>query len=394
MKVEYQFYGEITIIMKVTILSNSRGGVLYTTIEWAKGLVYRGCDVSVFFLTQSREMLKEIKHLVPSKRLHFYCLTTSNLLLDPQSIIRLFTHDRADVAHINFTSYAPLSVFKKFAFKTPFIYTSRGLPQPWLEPSFLYKIAYSTESALMPLITQASAVVAISNYVKDMLKKRYGLDSEVIYHGIDANKFKPRNKTQSKKQLGYEEEDYIILFVGKLHPYKDPLTLIRAVSKVAERNKKLYLLMVGAGELYEEVKKAVSKLTLWSRVKLIRHVSHEELKLYYDAADLFVLPSVTEALGNVLLEAMASGVPVIASNSGACPEVIGNAGILFHQGDHIDLAEKIMELSDNKELSRSLSNAGLKRVREVFSWEDKINRYLELYKRMAEEFLTSRFRMN
>jgi glycosyltransferase involved in cell wall biosynthesis len=82
----------------------------------------------------------------------------------------------------------------------------------------------------------------------------------------------------------------------------------------------------------------------------------------------------------VLLEAMAFGLPVIASDSGACPEVIRNVGILFNQGDYTDLAEKVITLSFDKRLSKKLAKAGLKRVKEEFCWKDKIDQYWELYR--------------
>jgi len=109
-------------------------------------------------------------------------------------------------------------------------------------------------------------------------------------------------------------------------------------------------------------------------------VDDQMLEMLYDVADVFVLPSVNEAFGMVLLEAMASGLPVIASNSGACPEVVGNAGILFNQGNSTDLAEKIVTLSFDKGLSRKLAKAGQKRVKKVFCWKDKIRQYWELYR--------------
>jgi glycosyltransferase involved in cell wall biosynthesis len=250
-----------------------------------------------------------------------------------------------------------------------------------LQLSLSDKIAYTIEYYLLPLVTsQSSTVVAVSKYVKDMLKKRYNVDSEVIYHGIDANIFKPKNKAQSKRKLGYKEKDFVILSIGKLHPSKDPLTLIKAISKAVEKNASLRLIMIGDGELYEEAKNEIRKRNLSNYTKLLNYVDSEKLHIWYAAADIFVLPSVGEAFGMTLLEAMASGVPVIASNSGACPEVIGNAGILFNQGNYTKLAEKILFLSHEKELSRKLREAGLKRVRQIFSWEDKIDQYLKLYK--------------
>jgi glycosyltransferase involved in cell wall biosynthesis len=364
-------------MMKVTILSNSKGGVFTVTMQWAKGLARKGCDVNIFFLTQS----KEARHLVSSERIHFYYFTTSFFLPNLRALITFLIHDNPDVIHINFAWFGPLAIFKKCMFKTPFIYTLHGLPQPWLEPLLMYKIAYTIEHGLLCFVaSQSSVVVAVSNYVKEMLKKRYGVDSEVIYHGIDADRFKPENKIQSRRELGYKETDFIVLFVGKMHPYKDPLTLIKAISVAVKKNANLHLVMIGDGELYTEVEKEISKLNLSSHVRLFRRVDDQTLEMLYDAADMFVLPSVNEAFGMTLLEAMASGLPVIASNSGACPEVVGNAGIIFNQGDHRDLAEKIMELFHDEELSKKLARASLKRAKETFSWEDKIHHYFRLYK--------------
>jgi len=364
-------------VMKVTILSNSKGGVFTVTMQWAKGLVRKGCDVNIFFLTQS----KETKRLVPSEHIRFHYFIASNFLPNLRAIVAFLIHDQPDVIHMNFAWFAPLSIFKKWAFKTPFIYTLHGIPQPWLEPSLLYKIAYTTEHCLLPFgASRASAVVAVSNYVKEMLKKRYGIDSEVIYHGIDADKFRPKNKTESKRKLGYKEIDFIILFVGKMHPVKDPLTLVRSIYRIVKTNANVYLVMIGVGELYQEVQNEILRLNLLNHVKVLGQVNNVKLRVWYSAADLFVLTSVTEAFGMTLLEAMASGLPIIASNSGACPEVVGSAGISFNQGDYLDLAKKIIELLNNEKMLRRLSNKALKRAK-IFSWEDAINKYWKVYER-------------
>jgi glycosyltransferase involved in cell wall biosynthesis len=165
-----------------------------------------------------------------------------------------------------------------------------------------------------------------------------------------------------------------------MHPCKDPLTLVKAISEVIGKNASLRLIMIGDGELYGEVKNEIRERNLSNYTKLLNHMGRESLKMWYAAADVFALPSVGEAFGMTLLEAMASGTAVIASNSGSCPEVIGNAGIMFSRGNHIELGEKILFLSYDKGLSRKLSENGPKRVKETFSWEDKIERYLKLYR--------------
>jgi glycosyltransferase involved in cell wall biosynthesis len=290
-------------------------------------------------------------------------------------------HDRPDVIHTNFASLGLLAIFKKHVLKIPFIYTLHGVPQPWIEPSLVYKIAYTVEHCLLRFVaSQSSVSVTISNYVKDTLKREYGIDSEVIYHGIDADKFKPKNKTESKRRLGYKKTDFIILFVGKLHPCKDPLILIKSIYEMVKINPNLRLVMAGAGELYEELRTEIHRLNLSRYVELLGFVKHEEMRLWYDAADVYVLTSVNEAFGITLLEAMASGLPVIASKVGACSEIIGNAGILFNQGDHISLARELMTLASDEELSKVLRVKGLERVRKVFSWDDKVDKYWELYR--------------
>lgn len=364
--------------MKVAILSNSKGGVFSYTVNLVQGLTRKGCDITVFFFNQS----KEARRLTDSGHINFKYLTTSSFIPNLGTLIDLIFQDRPDIIHINFASFGLLAIFKKFVFKIPFIYTLHGLPQPWLNPSLTDKIKYTVESLLLPFVaSRASAIVTISNYVKDTLKTKYGLDSKVIYNGINASRLKPIDKKRSKNQLGYTETDFVALFVGKLSPYKDPLTLVEAINKVIKMDKNFHLMMIGTGDLYMEAAREIERLSLSSRVKLLGHVSEEELELCYDAADLFVLPSLNEGFGIVLLEAMASGLPIITSDSGACSEVTGNAGILFNQGDCLDLAEKIMELSRNEELLRKLSNEGLKRV-QSFSLDATTNKYWNLYRKI------------
>lgn len=330
-----------------------------------------------FFLTQS----KETRCLVPSKHMHYHYFITQNFLPNLRSIVTFLVYDRPDIIHTNFASLGLLAIFKRYILRIPFIFTSHGIPESWLQLSFIDKIAYTIEYYLLSFVaSRASAVVAVSGYVKAMLKMRYNINSEVIYHGIDVDKFKRNDKTRSRSKLGYKQTSFITLFVGKMHPYKDPLTLIKSISKAIEKNPNLLLVAVGDGDLYDDVKKEVIRLDLLNYVEILREVSNKKLKILYNVADAFVLPSVSEAFGITLLEAMASGVPVIASNSGACAEVIGNAGLLFDRGNYIELAEKILSLSYDKELSRNLSEAGLKRAKETFSWEDKIDQYLKLYK--------------
>ncbi|MEJ2241190.1 MAG: glycosyltransferase, partial [Candidatus Bathyarchaeota archaeon] len=120
--------------------------------------------------------------------------------------------------------------------------------------------------------------------------------------------------------------------MGKLIPKKSPFTLIQSINYILNKHKDIKLLIVGSGILEESIRCKVKKLGLENYVKFFGYIGKEDLDKCYSAADLFVLPSINEPFGIVLLEAMAFGCPIIASNSGACPEVVGDSGLLFKQG--------------------------------------------------------------
>ena len=367
--------------MKVTILSNSRGGLLSFSTNLATRLVVpstRECKVKIFFLTQP----EKAKRILGPENIHLNYLTTTHFVPNLRTLVDFLFHDRPDILHINFALFWPLAIFKKWVFKIPFILTLHGFPQPWLEPSFVSKIKYILETMSLPIAaSQASAIVVVSNFVKKTIKINYSIDSEVIYNGIETNKFVHMEKNRSKEQMGYEEKDCVILFVGKLHPYKDPFTLIKAFNEARKIDKDLRLIIVGGGELYKEVRDKIEELNIQKIVKIFKQLIEDELMLCYAASDIFVLPSINEAFGIVLLEAMASGLAVIASNSGACPEIIHNSGLLFTQGNHLDLAEKIIKLSSNRKLLERLGKAGISRT-DKFSWEEAAHKYWTLYQRI------------
>jgi len=228
--------------------------------------------------------------------------------------------------------------------------------------------------------SRASKIIVVSNYEQKKLMHNFRLKSEVIHNGIDLSLIKPFDKNWAKKELGLKETDFIILFVGKLIPTKDPLTLIKSIKHASDKCKNIRSIIVGTGELSKKIRSETKRLELEDQIKFFGFIKKEELWKCYSAADLFVLPSVNEAFGIVLLEAMAFGLPIIASDSGACPEVIGKAGILFKQGDYEDLGEKILKMITDFKTRRQLSQLGFKRVNNIFSIEEHIKKHINLYK--------------
>jgi len=117
-------------------------------------------------------------------------------------------------------------------------------------------------------------------------------------------------------------------------------------------------------------------------VSFTGRLTKEELARQYSRAEIAVVPSLYEGFGLPASEAMACGVPVIASSGGALPEVVGNAGILVPPGEPGPLAEAIKHLLKDKQLQRELGEAGRKRVQQEFSWEQAANKIVKVYQEL------------
>ena len=370
--------------MNITMLTNSKGGVFSFTMHLTDQLCQRGVDFNVYFLEKSGssdQFAKKRNRIFGVKN-----LTAFGFIPNIASFVSFFFRDHPDLVHVNFSTLGLLAVFKKMVTNTPFVLTLHGVPQPWFESSFLEKIKYTLELILLPYVaSKASSIVAISKYVKGKLKNDFGLESEVIYHGTKLLKLENSRKQQIRRELGYAEKDFIGLFVGKLHPYKDPQTLVTATKKVSQVMEDFHITIIGKGPLKRSVSQRVLNLDLSRHVDLKEDVPTSDLHKHYAAADFFVLTSKSEAFGIVLLEAMAMGLPIIASDSGATQEVVNGAGVFYKTGNPSELAKKILILIQDKNLKLELSKIGPIRVAKSFSVENMIMKYLQLFKKVVKE---------
>jgi glycosyltransferase involved in cell wall biosynthesis len=177
-----------------------------------------------------------------------------------------------------------------------------------------------------------------------------------------------------------------ILFMGRLEKIKGVDILIRSIPFVANSIPDVHLYIAGSGEEEGKLKHLVKKLDIGENVTLLGFVSEDEKWSYYKSTDLCVVPSVEGPFGIVLLEAMACGKPVIASNVGGIPYIVedGKTGLLFECGDIEGLTEKVSTLLQNKEMREKMGAEGLEKAKE-FSWDMIAERTVELYKEVISE---------
>ena len=197
---------------------------------------------------------------------------------------------------------------------------------------------------------------------------------EEIFHPVDDEKL-----LFFRKKYGLPER--FILFVGTIEPRKNILNLVRAFHKL---DRDMSLVIAGRkGWLFEEIFKEVERLNLGERIIFLDHIAESDLPLLYNAASVFVYPSLYEGFGFPPLEAMACGVPVITSNKSSLPEIVGEAGILINPEDAGEIREAIITVLDDDSLKREMIRKGLGRAKR-FSWKTCAKETLRLYREVGK----------
>jgi glycosyltransferase involved in cell wall biosynthesis len=257
------------------------------------------------------------------------------------------------------------------------------LPNYYHIPNFLY-LNKSTEWA----VKWANALIAVSEATRIDLINKMHCDSKkifVVHEGVDITKFKNQNSKIKKdfifRKYGIGEK--YILFVGTIQPRKNLERLIEAFSLVRKSfgNLDLELIIIGKpGWMYEPILVAPKKYGVEEYVRFLNFVPEEDLVLLYRYAQVFCLPSLFEGFGLPVLEAMASGCPVVVSDSSSLPEIVGDAGIHVDTLSYISIASGIKRILGNDTLRNSLIAKGRQRARE-FTWEKTAKRTLAVFEK-------------
>jgi glycosyltransferase involved in cell wall biosynthesis len=299
---------------------------------------------------------------------------------------RIFQKKKFDLVHAHWSvPQGFTALFLKKLFTVPCVTSLHG--------SDVYGLNYPLLRGLnRKVILSSDACTANSRATAETARRIAGKENiRVIPMGVDIDFF----SNSSGREMGEDRnrsKEKIVLYAGRLIEWKGVDSLIKAFPAVLEKQPNTRLLVVGSGPRRADLVSLSERLHLRGKVQFEDAVSQDKLASYYSMADVFVLPSVmtdegeTEGLGVVLLEAMASGVPVIGSAIGGIPDIIedGKTGLLAQQKNPVDLAEKINRVLANQDLRRCLSKRGQDSVRERFSWPSIAKRYLEVFKAVSE----------
>ena len=221
--------------------------------------------------------------------------------------------------------------------------------------------------------------------IENLRRKGYRGKADVVPNGVDTDLFRPMDRCACQQKFGFE--GFIIGYAGRMVPEKGLMDLIEALPQCAPD---VQVAFIGDGDFKPNLARRAEELGLGGRVHWLKQVAPQELPEIMNALDVLALPSHTtprwkEQFGRVLVEAMACGIPVIGSTSGAIPEVIGGAGLVFQEGNVSELSKAIATLRDHPEIAASFGKAGRNRVLEWSSWEQVAERMAGIYREVGCE---------
>lgn len=251
-----------------------------------------------------------------------------------------------------------------------------------------FSFAFRLRSRLLVRLSarKAAHIFTISDYSRDDIIKRYnvsGAKTTTVYLGYDEDRFLPGAYcSEVITKRGLTSGNYI-LSVGRLEPRKNHVSILRAYA--ASDIKNIPLVIVGQQDFgYDEIFKTVNQLGIGSRVLFLQDVGDADIPAFYRHAMMFVYPSLAEGFGLPVLEAMASGIPVITSNTTSIPEVAGDACILFDPLDADGMARTMGTLAQDERLRLELSKKGIERAAQ-FTWEKTAKNVRGVYLRLLSD---------
>jgi glycosyltransferase involved in cell wall biosynthesis len=239
------------------------------------------------------------------------------------------------------------------------------------------------------LLNRCDSVITVSDYEKDYLMGA-GVDPEKISvtgNGVNPDLYVLSDEEQYHdclKMHDIDDNTKVVTFIGRKADYKGVDTLIAAAKKILPVRKDTKFLLVGPRLPWFE--QLYSGLSPEERQYIIDigYISQQEKVYLLHRSDILCLPSKFEAFGIVFLEAWICNTPVIGSDQGAQPSVIGEDGVTFHYGDANDLAEKILYLLDDEKASRRMAENGKNKVLERYTWDKIGEKVLQVYNSLVE----------
>lgn len=337
----------------------------------------------VYCLNEKGEIGREIEQIgIPVKSLNkkMHLLNLSVIF----NLIRIFKKEKPDILHTNLFF---ANIFGRVASRFSGI---KAVVATLHNPDYTYEDNGKQTFKIRKAIDRYSAIfsntafIAVSDCVKQDFQRQLGFKNvKVLPNCIESSRYKRPDESlvrEKRKELGVEDDDILILNVGRLHLQKGQVYLIEAFNLIRKDNSKCKLLIIGKGIMERELRDKVDELRL--RDNVIFSKDRRDIPEIMHISDIFVFPSLYEGFGIALVEAMASGLPVIASDIEPLREIISQNvdGILVEKENPQILEKTISELINDKERRVYLGKNARKKAITTFDVATHIKGLKDIYK--------------
>ncbi len=345
------------------------GGMEIATYNIAKHLAHNGHSIHI--ITSSYP-----PHLNESEfTVHPVSMRGTKIIgpfFDQRKILPIIKEINPDIIHAQGISTSGISGFTAYlikkSLKIPYVVYGRG------GDVYPFKVEKILVKAIL---NNADSIIALTEHMKREMQKISAKNILVIPNGIDMARFNDQSPDFSDSLNSKEKK---IIFVGNLRPEKGLNYLIEAVLHISKKDINIQLLVVGDGPQRESLEKMVTKLNINDKVTFSGKTDTNRVPVYLKNSDVFVLPSLHEGFPNVLLEAMASGLPVVASDVCGINEIIedNKNGFLVKPQNSKEIAEKILLLLDNRYLRENICKENRKKASR-YSWQRTVHMLENVY---------------
>ncbi len=338
-----------------------------------------------YFLFFSPEMSAEIQTDSPNIHINSAKVPLSRFLPRNQVYFSLKRHKLPDLDVI----HSPVSLPPNFIYRFDgAIATIHDLAFKLFPETISKKARVWWNTAWPRCLKRAEHLVAISQNTKEDLHRIYNIPAEkisVIHNSVASEHAEISESRVQAVKKKYDLPDKYILHVGAPHKRKNHTRLIKAFKRMTENHPiEHHLVLVGPkGWDLQNISAVIEDLNMRDRIVMTGFIPDVDLPVVYHAADVFVFPSLYEGFGYPPLEAMASGTPVVASNSSSLAEVIGDAGLLVDPLDEVQISDAVIKILSSPQLSGRMKKKGLAHVTQ-YSLEKKMSGYFQLYEKLAK----------
>lgn len=316
-------------------------------------------------------------------------------------IFRDTLHKKFDIIHLHSGISIPLlaGYFVSKKNKIPLIITWHGdsvrIPNQDRYCGFISSLAIILYKFIIQrILHDAIAIITVSNQYVNISQylTKYREKIWCIPNGINLEEFYPIGNIEEMKTKIDIDGKKIILFLGSLYPIKGPDILLNAIPDVIKHNNNVIFVIAGDGNKQFYVNLA-NELNVSKYVRFTGYLNNNEKLNYLKISDVFVLPSRMESFGIVNLEAMASSLPVIATNVGGVSDLIQDKinGLLIPPNDHITLSNSIVELLKNDRMRNELGQMG-KKISKNYSWKEIARQTEKLYRESIDLMIQNKIR--